>query len=77
VTAGVALAKMATPLGLIFVAVASFSTLLVLVINYKITSRNKNMKIKMAVTASVFAFTMFTVAGQLTILYQLPIFKIW
>ena len=32
------------------------------------------MKIKMAVTACVFAFSMFTVAGQLTILYQLPFF---
>ncbi|OUK11856.1 hypothetical protein BU183_18720, partial [Enterococcus faecium] len=39
--------------------------------------RIKNMKIKMAVTACVFAFSMFTVAGQLTILYQLPFFLNW
>ncbi|EGP4840778.1 TPA: QueT transporter family protein [Enterococcus faecium] len=77
VTAGVALANMASPLGLIDVVVGSVSTLLVLLINYKITSRIKNMKIKMAVTASVFAFSMFTVAGQLTILYQLPFFLNW
>ena len=75
VTAGVALANIASPLGLIDVAVGSVSTLLVLLINYKITSRIKNMK--MAVTACVFAFSMFTVAGQLTILYQLPFFLNW
>lgn len=77
VTAGVALANMASPLGLIDVVVGSVSTLLVLLINYKITSRIKIMKIKMAVTACVFAFSMFTVAGQLTILYQLPFFLNW
>lgn len=77
VTAGVALANIASPLGLIDVAVGSVSTLLVLLINYKITSRIKNMKIKMAETACVFAFSMFTVAGQLTILYQLPFFLNW
>ncbi len=77
VTAGVALANIASPLGLIDVVVGSVSTLLVLLINYKITSRIKNMKIKMAVTAYVFAFSMFTVAGQLTILYQLPFFLNW
>lgn len=77
VTAGVALANMASPLGLIDVVVGSVSTLLVLLINYKITGRIKNMKIKMAVTACVFAFSMFTVAGQLTILYQLPFFLNW
>ena len=77
VTAGVALANIASPLGLIDVVVGSVSTLLVLLINYKITSRIKNMKIKIAVTACVFAFSMFTVAGQLTILYQLPFFLNW
>ncbi|MFR8907460.1 MAG: QueT transporter family protein [Enterococcus faecium] len=77
VTAGVALANIASPLGLIDVVVGSVSTLIVLLINYKITSRIKNMKIKMAVTACVFAFSMFTVAGQLTILYQLPFFLNW
>ena len=77
VTAGVALANMASPLGLIDVVVGSVSTLLVLLINYKFTSRIKIMKIKMAVTACVFAFSRFTVAGQLTILYQLPFFLNW
>lgn len=77
VTAGVALANIASPFGLIDVVVGSVSTLIVLLINYKIASRIKNMKIKMAVTACVFAFSMFTVAGQLTILYQLPFFLNW
>ena len=77
VTAGVALANIASPLGLIDVVVGSVSTLRVLLINYKITSRIKNMIIKIAVTACVFAFSMFTVAGQLTILYQLPFFLNW
>ena len=32
---------------------------------------------KMVVTALIFAFSMFTVAGQLTILYGLPFWATW
>lgn len=35
------------------------------------------MKIKMAITALIFAFSMFTVAGQLKLFYQLPFFFTW
>ena len=68
------MANIASPLGLIDVVVGSVSTLIVLLINYKSLVAIKNMKIKMAVTACVFAFSMFTVAGQLTILYRIYLF---
>ncbi|MDA3974196.1 QueT transporter family protein [Enterococcus thailandicus] len=77
VTLGVALANLASPLGLIDVIVGSVSTLIVLLINYQVTKRVKNMKIKMVITALIFAFSMFTVAGQLTFLYQAPFFFNW
>ena len=77
ITLGVALANLSSPLGWIDVVVGSISTLLVLLINYEITKRVRNMKIKMVITALVFAFSMFTVAGQLKLFYQLPFFFTW
>ncbi|MGX6971487.1 QueT transporter family protein [Vagococcus bubulae] len=77
VTLGVAIANAFSPLGIIDVLVGSISTFLVLVINDAITKHVKNMKIKMVITAIVFALSMFTVAGQLTILYDLPFFYNW
>ncbi|WP_165004084.1 MULTISPECIES: QueT transporter family protein [unclassified Enterococcus] len=77
VTLGVALANLASPLGLIDVAVGSISTFLVLSVNAAVTKRVKNMKWKMVITALIFSFSMFTVAGQLTILYQAPFFFNW
>ena len=47
VTLGVALANLASPLGLIDVVVGSVSTLIVLLLNYSVTKRVKNMKLKM------------------------------
>ncbi|KAF1297876.1 hypothetical protein BAU15_08200 [Enterococcus sp. JM4C] len=77
VTLGVAIANMASPLGIIDVVVGSVSTFIVLVVNYYVTRNLKNMKHKMIVTAILFAFSMFTVAGQLTILYDAPFFLNW
>lgn len=77
VTLGVAIANAFSPLGIIDVLVGSISMFLVLVINYAITKRINNMKIKMVITAMTFAISMFTVAGQLTILYNLPFFYNW
>ncbi|MGX4686875.1 QueT transporter family protein [Vagococcus sp. JNUCC 83] len=77
VTLGVAIANAFSPLGIIDVLVGSISTFLVLVINYALTKRIKNMKVKMVITAISFAISMFTVAGQLTILYDLPFFYNW
>ncbi|MCQ4503362.1 QueT transporter family protein, partial [Vibrio parahaemolyticus] len=51
ITLGVALANLSSPLGWIDVVVGSISTLLVLLINYEITKRVRNMKIKMMITA--------------------------
>ena len=73
----VALANLASPLGLIDVVVGSVSTLIVLLLNYSVTKRVKNMKLKMVITALIFAFSMFTVAGQLKLLYQAPFFFNW
>ncbi|MGM0123045.1 hypothetical protein IGI37_000411 [Enterococcus sp. AZ194] len=77
VTLGVAIANMASPLGLIDVVVGSVSTFIVLVVNHYVTRRLKKMSHKMIVTALMFAFSMFTVAGQLTIFYDAPFFFNW
>lgn len=77
VTLSVALANFASPLGLIDVTVGSISTLLVLLINHEVTKRITNMKLKMGITALIFAFSMFTVAGQLKLFYQVPFFFNW
>ncbi len=77
VTLGVAIANLASPNGLIDVVVGSSCTFFVLLINHQLTKRMKQLKSKMVVTAIVFALSMFTVAGQLTILYDLPFFYNW
>lgn len=77
VTLGVAIANLASPNGLIDVVVGSICTFFVLLFNQWCTKRIKHMKNKMIVTALVFAVSMFTVAGQLTILYQAPFFYNW
>ena len=46
VTLGVALANLASPLGLVDVVVGSVSTLIVLLLNYSVTKRVKNIKLK-------------------------------
>lgn len=77
VTIGVAIANLASPNGLIDVVVGSLGTLIALIVNQQLTKKIKNMKHKMVVTAIVFAVSMFTVAAQLTFLYQLPFFYNW
>lgn len=77
VTLGVATANLASPLGIIDVIVGSVSTFLVLLINYYLTKKIRNMTHKMIVTALLFSFSMFTVAGQLTILYGAPFLLNW
>lgn len=77
VTLGVAISNLASPLGLLDVIVGSISTFLVLSINYNIIKRIRSRKWQIIITAFVFVFSMFTVAGQLTILYQTPFFLNW
>ena len=77
VTLGVAIANLASPLGIVDVLFGSLSTWLVLLLCRAITKKIKNLKKKMIITALIFAFSMFTVAGQLTFFYQAPFFFTW
>ena len=77
VTLGVAIANLASPLGIVDVLFGSVSTLIVLLICRAVTKRITSLKKKMIVTTLIFAFSMFTVAGQLTFFYQAPFFFNW
>lgn len=77
VTLGVLIANLLSPLGMLDVVVGSVSTLIVLWINYYITRQITSRKIQMIVTACVFAFSMFTIAGQLTLVTGAPFFLNW
>ncbi|MBO0412742.1 QueT transporter family protein [Enterococcus hulanensis] len=77
VTLGVAIANLASPLGIVDVLLGSISTLIVLLICRVATKKIKSLKKKMIITALIFAFSMFTVAGQLTFFYQVPFFFNW
>lgn len=77
VTLGVAIANLASPLGIVDVLLGSISTLIVLWICRVATKKIKSLKKKMIITALIFAFSMFTVAGQLTFFYQAPFFFNW
>ena len=72
VTLGVAIANLASPLGIVDVLFGSVSTLIVLLICRAVTKRITSLKKKMIVTT-----LMFTVAGQLTFFYQAPFFFNW
>lgn len=77
VTLGVAIANLASPLGIVDVLLGSFSTWIVLLVCRRVTRSIPSLKLKMIVTALVFAFSMFTVAGQLSFFYQAPFFFNW
>ncbi|EOH81129.1 QueT transporter family protein [Enterococcus malodoratus] len=77
VTLGVAIANLASPLGIVDVLFGSISTLIVLLICRAVTKNIISLKKKMIITALIFAFSMFTVAGQLTFFYQAPFFFNW
>ena len=72
VTAGVVLANFMSPTWILDVPVGGIATLLVLLLCRRVTRNIKNDVLKMGVTTIIFALSMFTVAGQLTILYGLP-----
>ena len=77
VTLGVAIANLASPLGIVDVLFGSISTLIVLLICRAVTKNIISLKKKMIITALIFAFSMFTVAGQLTFFYQAPFLFNW
>ncbi|ATP39026.1 hypothetical protein CSE16_02740 [Solibacillus sp. R5-41] len=77
VTLGVVLANFMSPTWILDVPIGGIATFLVLIICRSVTKNMTNDIWKMVVTALIFAFSMFTVAGQLTILYDLPFWATW
>jgi len=77
VTLGVILANFMSPTWIVDVPIGGIATFLVLLLCRSITNHIANDIGKMVVTALIFAVSMFTVAGQLTILYDLPFWATW
>ncbi|MFI2129271.1 QueT transporter family protein [Lysinibacillus fusiformis] len=77
VTLGVILANFMSPTWIVDVPIGGIATFLVLLLCRSITKHIANDVGKMVVTALIFAVSMFTVAGQLTILYDLPFWATW
>ena len=72
VTLGVVLANFMSPTWILDVPIGGISTFIVLLICRACTKNIQNMKIKMVITALIVTASMFTVAGQLTIMLDLP-----
>ncbi|AXI10929.1 hypothetical protein CUC15_19220 [Oceanobacillus zhaokaii] len=72
VTLGVVIVNFMSPMWFLDVPVGGIATLLVLILSRALTKNMKNLKLKMAVTAIIFALSMFTVAGQLHLVFGLP-----
>ncbi|MBD3110016.1 QueT transporter family protein [Bacillus sp. AGMB 02131] len=72
VTLGVIVANFMSPTWILDVPIGGIATFLVLILCRAVTKKIENDVLKMAVTALIFALSMFTVAGQLTILNGLP-----
>ncbi|MFF6015582.1 QueT transporter family protein [Lysinibacillus fusiformis] len=77
VTLGVILANFMSPTWIVDVPIGGIATFLVLLLCRSITKHIANDIGKMVVTALIFAVSMFTVAGQLTILYDIPFWATW
>ena len=72
VTLGVVLANFMSPTWVLDVPIGGISTFIVLLICRACTKNIQNMKIRMVITALIVTASMFTVAGQLTIMLDLP-----
>jgi uncharacterized membrane protein len=77
VTLGVVLANFLSPMWVLDVPVGGIATFLVLILCRFVTKKIKNQFWKIAVTAVIFAASMFTVAGQLAIVFGVPFFYTW
>ncbi|MDY0404205.1 QueT transporter family protein [Virgibacillus sp. 179-BFC.A HS] len=77
ITAGVVIANFMSPTWMLDVPIGGTATFLVLIFCRLVTKRIKNEPMKIAVTAIIFAVSMFTVAGQLAIVLDLPFFYTW
>lgn len=72
VTLGVVIANFMSPTWLLDVPIGGIGTLLVLLLCRRLTRNIQNQLVKMGITAIIFTISMFTVAGQLTLLVGLP-----
>ncbi|GKV68605.1 membrane protein [Sporosarcina sp. NCCP-2716] len=77
VTGGVVLANFFSPTWFLDVPIGGIATFLVLLISRVATKKLKSDKMKFVWTALIFAVSMFTVAGQLTVLYGAPFWFTW
>ncbi|MEY9976630.1 QueT transporter family protein [Lysinibacillus sp. RC79] len=77
VTLGVVLANFMSPTWVLDVPIGGIATFLVLILCRRVTKNITNDIVKMVITALIFAISMFTVAGQLTILNDLPFWATW
>ena len=72
ITLGVVIVNFLSPMWFLDVPIGGIATFLVLVISRLATKRIKNLKIKLAITAVIFTLSMFTVAGQLHFVFDMP-----
>lgn len=72
ITLGVVLANFMSPTWMLDVPIGGLATFLVLVICRAVTKSMTNDIWKIAITAIIFALSMFTVAAQLTIMFDFP-----
>lgn len=72
VTIGVVIANFMSPTWLLDVPIGGMATLLVLLLCRRLTRNIQHQLIKMGITAIIFTISMFTIAGQLTLLVGLP-----
>src|SRR5699024_11824405 len=77
VTLGVVIANFMSPILFLDVPIGIIATFLVLILCRAVTKNIENEIIKLAITAVIFALSMFTVAAQLVVLYDLPFFYTW
>lgn len=72
VTAGVVIVNFMSPTWMVDVPVGGLATFLVLILCRTLTKKMKNEALKISLTAIIFALSMFTIAGQFTIILGYP-----
>lgn len=77
VTLGVVIANFMSPTWFLDVPIGGFSTFLVLIICRAVTKNMKHEILKLAITAVIFAVSVFTVAVQFVVLFDAPFYYTW
>lgn len=72
VTLGVVIANFLSPMWWVDVPVGGIATFIVLIISRMLTKNIKSLVLKLIVTGIIFTASMFTVATQLTIIFDMP-----